>query len=122
MVLRPGPFVLRCITMGTPELGRLQLAVLMAVGTLGDEAYGLGVRREVSDVRGREYSVGAIYTTLSRLEEKGLVESWETEPRPERGGRARRQYELTAAGRSAIREAERVAARLWDFSPEAEPA
>lgn len=94
----------------------------MAVATLGDEAYGLGVRREVSDVRGRDYSVGAIYTTLSRLEEKGLVESWETEPRPERGGRSRRQYELTVAGRAALREARRAAARLWDLDPGLESA
>lgn len=108
--------------MDTPELGKLQQAVLMAVATLGDEAYGLGVRREVSEVRGRDYSVGAIYTTLSRLEEKGLVESWETEPRPERGGRSRRQYELTAAGRTALREARRVAARLWDLDPGVESA
>lgn len=108
--------------MDKPELGKLQQAVLMAVATLGDEAYGLGVRREVSDVRGRDYSVGAIYTTLSRLEEKGFVESWESEPRPERGGRSRRQYEVTAAGRRALREARRVAARLWHLEPGAEPA
>lgn len=94
----------------------------MAVATLDDEAYGLGVRREVSDALGHDYSVGAVYTTLSRLEEKGLLESWETEPRPERGGRSRRQYQLTAAGRSALREAERAAARLWDLDPGAEPA
>lgn len=94
----------------------------MAVATLGDDAYGLGVRREVSEVRGHDYSVGAIYTTLSRLEEKGLLESWETEPRPERGGRSRRQYELTAAGRSALREAERVATRLWGLDLGTDPA
>ena len=105
------------MTMDAPELGRLQIAVLMAVATLGDEAYGLGVRREVSEVRDRDYSVGAIYTTLSRLEEKGLVDSWETEPRPERGGRSRRQYELTAAGRRALRQAKRAATRLWDLNP-----
>lgn len=108
--------------MSAPNLGSLQLAVLMAVAALGDEAYGLGVRREVSEVRGHDYSVGAIYTTLSRLEEKGFLESWETDPRPERGGRSRRQYELTAAGRSALREAQQVAARLRDLDPGAEPA
>lgn len=110
------------MTMNAPELGRLQLAVLVAVAKLGDDAYGLGVRREVSDVRGRDYSVGAIYTTLSRLEEKGFLDSWETDPRPERGGRSRRQYEVTAAGRSALRRAGRVAARLWDLGPGVEPA
>lgn len=108
--------------MNAPNPGSLQLAVLMAVATLGDEAYGLGVRREVSELRDHDYSVGAIYTTLSRLEDKGLLESWEAEPRPERGGRSRRQYELTAAGRSALREAQQVAARLWNLDPGAEPA
>lgn len=57
--------------MNSPGLGKLQVAVLMAVATLDDEAYGLGVRQEVSEVRGREYSVGAIYTTLSRPERGG---------------------------------------------------
>ncbi len=109
--------------MSNAGLGRLELAVLVAVATLGDEeAYGLGVRREVSETRGHDYSVGAIYTTLSRLEEKGLVESWMSEPRPERGGRSRRQFRVTAAGSAALRESARVAARLWHLDPGVEPA
>lgn len=109
--------------MSNAGLGKLELAVLMAVATLGEEeAYGLGVRREVSDMRDHDYSVGAIYTTLARLEEKGLVESWMSEPRPERGGRARRQFRVTAAGSAALRESARIAARLWDLEPGVEPA
>lgn len=101
----------------------MELAVLVAVVELGgDEAYGLAVRREVSAMRGHDYSVGAIYTTLSRLEEKGLVESWMTDPRPERGGRSRRQFRVTAVGSAALRESERLAARLRNLEPGVEPA
>ena len=55
----------------TPGLGKLELAVLMAVAKLGDEVYGLGIRHDVSVQRKHDYSVGAIYTTLGQLERKG---------------------------------------------------
>ena len=66
--------------MGAQPLSGLELAVLVSVARLGDEAYGLGVRRDVSRMRRHDYSVGAIYTTLARLEEKGLVTSTSTDP------------------------------------------
>lgn len=100
--------------MTTYGLGNLELAVLMSVARLGDDAYGLGVRRDVSRLRGHDYSVGAIYTTLVRLEEKGLLRSTTTDPLPVRGGRSRRQYQLSPGGRDALRDAERFASRLWD--------
>ena len=81
----------------TPGLGKLELAVLMAVARLGDEAYGLGIRHDVSVQRKHDYSVGAIYTTLGQLDRKGLVKSWTTEPLPVRGGRSRRQYRAQRA-------------------------
>lgn len=86
--------------MKTP--GALEVDVLLAVGQHADDAYGLLVRDEVSRARGREYSVGAIYTTLSRLESKGLLTSWTTDPLPVRGGRSRRQYRLTTAAREVL--------------------
>jgi DNA-binding PadR family transcriptional regulator len=88
-----------------PVPGGLELAVLVAVARLGDDAYGASVRREVSERSGRERSVGAVYTTLDRLEDKGLVRSWRSEPTPVRGGRARRCFEVTAAGQRALRAA-----------------
>ena len=97
----------------SPELAELELVVLLAVAALRDEAYGLAVRREVEKVRRREYSVGAVYTTLKRLEEKRFVESWMTEPLPVRGGRARRQFRVSAAGRKAMTEARRQSSRAW---------
>jgi PadR family transcriptional regulator, regulatory protein PadR len=94
-------------------LGSLELTILLAVARLGDEAYGLSVRRDVSERTRRDYSVGAIYTTLERLERKGLISSRTTDPVPTRGGRSRRQFKVTAPGHRAIRQAERVAASVW---------
>ncbi len=99
--------------MATSPLGPLELAVLLAVARLGDDAYGLAVRRDLSARLNRDYSVGATYTTLQRLEEKGLLASRTTAPLPVRGGRSRRQFSVTGAGRKAIRDAQRVAASVW---------
>lgn len=91
----------------------LELAVLLSVVRLGDDAYSLRIRHDVSAVRQHDYSVGAIHTALQRLEDKGFVESWMTDPLPVRGGRSRRQYQVTTAGQRALREAQRRDARLW---------
>lgn len=99
--------------MPSPSLGALELIVLLAVARLENEAFGLAVRRDVSTRTGRDYSVGAIYTTLQRLEEKGLVTSRTTEPLPVRGGRSRRQFIVSAAGHKALRQAQRVATSVW---------
>lgn len=99
--------------MTPPTIGTLELAALLAVARLGDEAYGVAVRRDLEERTGREYSVGAVYTTLQRLEDKGLLRSRASAPLPVRGGRSRRFFTLTAAGTRAIRDAERRAASLW---------
>jgi PadR family transcriptional regulator PadR len=99
--------------MSTTTLGTLELRALLEVARLGDEAYGLTVRRDLSERAGRDYSVGAIYTTLQRLEDKGLLASRASEPLPVRGGRSRRLFRITGAGARAIRDAERQAASMW---------
>jgi DNA-binding PadR family transcriptional regulator len=95
------------------SLGSLELAALLAVARLGDDAYGLAVRHDLSERAGRDYSVGAIYTTLQRLEDKGLLTSRASAPLPVRGGRSRRDFRLTGAGARAIRDAERHVASMW---------
>lgn len=100
------------------KVGSLELTVLNSVARLGEQAYGLGVRHDVSALLGHDYSVGAIYTTLDRLEKHGLLRSSTTPPLPVRGGRARRQFRLSAAGRKALREAEQLAARMWGYGEE----
>jgi PadR family transcriptional regulator PadR len=95
------------------SLGTLELSALLAVARLGDDAYGLAVRQDLSERAGRDHSVGAIYTTLQRLEDKGLLVSRASEPLPVRGGRSRRHFRLTGAGSRAIRDAERQHASMW---------
>ena len=108
----------------TTSIGSLELSALLSVARLEGEAYGLAVRADVGERMRREYSVGAIYTTLQRLEDKGLLTSRTTAPLPVRGGRSRRLFVLTSAGRRAIREAERRAASIWAGigTPHPEPA
>jgi len=99
--------------MPTATLGALELTTLLAVARLKDEAYGLAIRRDLGVRTGRDYSVGAVYTTLQRLEDKGLLASRYSEPLPVRGGRSRRHFKLTGAGARALREAERHATSIW---------
>jgi DNA-binding PadR family transcriptional regulator len=99
--------------MSTSTLGTLELSALLAVARLGDDAYGLAVRRDLAERTDREHSIGAIYTTLQRLEDKGLLTSHASDPLPVRGGRSRRHFKLTGAGARALREAERHTASVW---------
>jgi DNA-binding PadR family transcriptional regulator len=99
--------------MSPPSLGTLELAALLAVARLGEDAYGLAIRRDLAARTGRDHSVGAIYTTLQRLEDKGMLTSHGSAPLPVRGGRSRRHFTITGAGAQALREAQRHAASVW---------
>src|SRR5687768_18475241 len=92
----------------TPALGEFEQVVLLAILRLGDEAYGVTIRREITECTEREPSPGALYTTLDRLEEKGLVASKYGDPTPERGGRAKRSFTVTARGVRADARAQRA--------------
>jgi DNA-binding PadR family transcriptional regulator len=96
-------------------LGQLEILTLVAVHRLGDEeAYGVPIQSEIAALGGREISMGAVYAALERLETQGLVRRHLSEPRPERGGRARRCFSLTTAGLDHMRTARADAMRLWD--------
>jgi DNA-binding PadR family transcriptional regulator len=86
-------------------LGEFEQIVLLALVRLGRDAYGATVRREIEMRAGREVSISAVYTTLERLEQKGLVRSRVGEPTPERGGRRRRHFELLPLGARSLRDA-----------------
>ena len=92
--------------MAGDHLGRFEHFLLLAVVRLGDDAYGMTIRRQLADHTGRDIAVGAIYTALARLERRGLVQSWLGEPTPERGGKAKRHYRVLAAGKQALAKAE----------------
>jgi DNA-binding PadR family transcriptional regulator len=83
-------------------LGEFEVCVLLAVNQLGDEAYGLRVRQHLEQVTGRPMAIGAVYNTLARLKEKGLLRSEVEGPRPVQGGRARTCFRLSAAGTRAL--------------------
>jgi DNA-binding PadR family transcriptional regulator len=83
-------------------LGELEVCVLLAVVRLGDEAYGLRVRQHLEAETGRQLAIGAVYNTLARLEEKGLLRKRLDAPRPVQGGRTRGCFHLTPAGTRAL--------------------
>jgi PadR family transcriptional regulator, regulatory protein PadR len=89
-------------------LGEFEHVVLLALLRLGRDGYGMQVRREIAQRAGRDVSAGAVYATLDRLEEKGLVRSDVSAPVAERGGRARRTFTVTARGARALRAARRT--------------
>ena len=110
--------------MTTPTLlGELEQLVLLAVARLQGDGYGVTIRREIERRGGREVSVGAVYVTLERLEEKGLLSSFVGEASPRRGGRARRHYRLERAGAEALSVARERLEKMWeDLDVEGGPA
>src|SRR5437868_4669814 len=95
-------------------LGEFEHIVLLAILRLDDKAYGVTIRGELAERAGREVAPGALYTTLDRLEDKGLVESRLGDPTAERGGRARRYYSVTTNGLRAIAAAQRALRSLME--------
>ena len=95
-------------------LGEFEQLVLVALLRLGDNAYGMKIRQELAQRAEREVAIGAVYATLDRLHAKGLVTSWNGEATPERGGRAKRYFKLTAEGERALRASRTAWARMWD--------
>jgi PadR family transcriptional regulator, regulatory protein PadR len=80
---------------------------------LGDDAYGVPICREIEAQTGREVSVGSVYATLERLEEKGFVTSALGQPTAERGGRAKRYFRVTTNGIREVRKTQRSLMKLW---------
>jgi DNA-binding PadR family transcriptional regulator len=89
-------------------LGEFEHIVVLALLRLGDHAYGVTVRQEIEARTGREVSIGAIYATLDRLEAKGCVTSRLGDPTPERGGRSKRFFQVSAKGVGAVNRTHRA--------------
>lgn len=95
----------------TTYIAEFEELVLLAILKLGQNAYGATIHEALEDA-GRRVSIGALYTTLSRIEEKGLVSSWTGEPTRERGGRAKKHFKVQATGARALREAQTARRKL----------
>lgn len=95
-----------------------ELMILLAILRIGDEAYGVPITREIEQTGGRTVALAAVYAALDRLERHGLVSSDIGEPTSERGGRAKRYFQLTARGLAAVRQTQRALTRLWSDVPQ----
>ena len=90
-----------------------ELMLLLAILRLNDGAYGVPIAREIETTTGRRVVLGAAYTALDRLEERGLVSSTIGDPTPERGGRAKRYFSVTSRGLRAVKDTQRALTALW---------
>jgi PadR family transcriptional regulator PadR len=103
-------------------IGEFEYILITAAARLGNEAYGAAIREEIETATRRRCSIGALYTTLDRLEAKGLLKTWMGEATPQRGGRAKRMVSLTPNGVKAAKDFYDAIARVsqgvaWAANP-----
>jgi len=97
----------------TDSLGDFEQLVLTGVLLLDEHAYGLAIHERIVELAApRMIRLGAVYMTLDRLKDKGLLTSWMSGPTPERGGRSKRYYQLTARGERAVHQSTATAKRI----------
>ena len=95
-----------------------ELMILLSILRTGEDAYGVTIAREIEQTGGRRAILGAVYAALDRLERNSLVSSTVGEPTPERGGRAKRFFEVTPQGMRAVKETQRALVALWQDVPQ----
>jgi PadR family transcriptional regulator PadR len=99
----------------TESTGAFEQLVLAAILALRDDAYGVTIHAKVEELaHPKKVALGAVYVTLDRLEDKGMISSRLSSPTPERGGRSKRCYRLEALGERALEESAVTAKRVWD--------
>lgn len=95
-------------------LGEFELVVLLALARVGNDAYGVSIYEEIQRITRRDTSIPAVYVTLARLEKKGLVSSRVGEPTGDRGGRAKKFFQVEPAGADALKRSRDMLERLWE--------
>jgi len=95
-------------------LGEFEQFLLLSTLKLGDNAYGSTIRQLLADIIQRDVTIGALYTTLERLEKKGLLESKMGEATQERGGRAKKYFKVTAKGQYALKRSKQALTSMWE--------
>jgi PadR family transcriptional regulator, regulatory protein PadR len=98
-------------------IGELEELILLTVGILYKQAYGVAVMDEIEKQTGRSLNISAVHAVLKRLEDKGLVTSGMSDPTNERGGRRKRIFLLTAAGKKSLEEANELRNQLFNQIP-----
>jgi PadR family transcriptional regulator PadR len=99
------------------NLSNFEMMILLALIRLGDDAYGVPITKEIEERSGRQASVASVYVALERLSRKGFVVSDLGEPTPERGGRAKRFFRITAKGTREVHNTRRVLMNFWRSLP-----
>ena len=99
------------------HLGEFEELVLLTVGILNGEAYGITVMDEIATHTGRQVSVSTVHATLNRLEKKGFIESYTGGATPTRGGRRKRLYRINLAGQRALTKVREQREQLWSLLP-----
>jgi len=99
-------------------LTRLEEMLLMAIWRLGDNAYGVQIKKEVYERTGKRFTIGALYFALDQLSKKDYVKRSPGVPTPERGGRSKTYYKLTSLGEEGLQDALEIHRNLWDGIPE----
>lgn len=94
-------------------LGEFEQMLMLSILKLGENAYGTSIRKLLAETINRDVTIGALYTTLERLENKGMVSSKMGESTATRGGRAKKFFEVTAQGNSALRRSKEALTSLW---------
>ncbi|MES1219071.1 MAG: helix-turn-helix transcriptional regulator [Bacteroidota bacterium] len=99
------------------QLGEFEEIVLLTVGILHREAYGVSIQEEIENRLSRTVSMGGLHTALVRLEQKGYIKSFEGEATRERAGRPKKYVEITALGKRALEHSKAVRDNLWNALP-----
>jgi PadR family transcriptional regulator PadR len=97
-------------------IGEFEELVLLTIAGLGDRAYGVAIKEDIEKRSERRISIGALHSTITRLEEKALIKSWLGDPTPERGGRRKRFFEITQQGKVSLHHMKDLRDELWKLS------
>lgn len=98
-------------------ISRPEELVLLAIWKLGSVSYGVSIREMLTEMTGKYWSIGSVYVPLDRLEQKGLVKTYKGNATAERGGKAKRYYELTEFGLKHLGEIQKMNQELWRDIP-----
>lgn len=104
--------------MGKYQIGEFEEVVLLTVAILHGQAYGVSIRKEIETKMDRKVSIGALQSCLDRLQKKGYLSSQDGEVTNERGGRPKRYFQITVAGKNALESTKEMRNQLWDSIPQ----
>jgi DNA-binding PadR family transcriptional regulator len=95
------------------EISKAEEMVLLAIWRLGDDAYGVSIRRQVRKDTGKDYTYGTLYGLLRQMDHKGYIKKIKGEPLPQKGGRGKSYFRITPAGIKALKDAVALHERMW---------